>query len=99
MARNTFLVYAGGHYVASRPRATLDGNVLTVPFEDRADFLDFLFQARQMEPTQLIEFRVDSREPRRVTCVANFNRTPLLRLRDEVENTPPGYDDPVIISL
>ena len=101
MARNTFLVYAGGHYVASRPRASLENSVLTVPFDDRAEFLDFLFQARQMNPTSLIEFTVEVREPRRVVCRALYNRTPILRVRGDEENLPPAAndDDLVVIHL
>ena len=101
MARNTFLVYAGGHFLASRPRASFESPVLTVPFDDRAEFLGFLFQARQMNPTSLIEFHVSAREPRRVVCRALYNRTPILRVRGDDENLPPASndDDLVVIHL
>ena len=99
LARNTFLVYAGGNYVASRPRAMFEHPVLTVPFETRADFLEFLFQARQMSPTRLVGFHVEERKARCVICQADFNHTPALRVNGDTENLPPAGDDPIIIQL
>ena len=73
--------------------------MLTVPFENRADFLEFLFQARQMSPTRLVGFHVEDRKARCVICVADYNHTPVLRVHGDIENLPPVSDDPIIIRL
>ena len=89
LAKDTFIVYAGGHFVETRPRATFVHPVLTVPFSTRAEFLDFLFQARSLSPTRLVSFHVTSRDVRRVTCTSSHNYTPALRVEgDQSDLTP-----------
>ena len=97
LAKNTFIVYAGGHFVESRPRASFDSPTLTVPFSNRAEFLDFLFQARSLSPTRLVGFRVLSREPRRVICISSHNYTPAIRVTGDTSDLPEG--ESVIIQM
>ena len=99
LARDTFILYAGGHSAESRPRATYSKSVLTVPFVDRGQFLDFVMQARQMTPTRLIDFRVENRHAREVTCVATFNLTPALLVRGNEMDPSVSQPDPVIIHM
>ena len=92
-------MYAGGHFIESRPRVIFEHPTLTVPFADRAEFLDFLFRARSLNPTRLIDFRVSSRELRRVVCTSVRNSTPVLRETGDLSNLPPTDDSTVVIHL
>lgn len=97
VAKNTFQIYAGGYFVESRPRAIYEHPVLTIPFTNRAEFLDFLFRARAMLPTRLVTFRVSSRELRRVACTVTSNLTPVLRVDGDESDLPPTSSSYVII--
>ena len=99
LARDSFIVYGGGHLAEIRPRATFRHPVLTIPFIDRDEYLDYVMQARQMNPTRLINFRVTSRNAREVICTSTFNMTPVLRVNGDVSNLPPAPGGRVVIQM